>query len=55
LTASEGEVNLAAEICASYGDAPDEGTVAVRIKSDQATRDIEVIPAKREAIDGMRV
>lgn len=55
LTASEEEINLAAEICASYGDAPDEGTVAVRIKSDQATRDIDVIPAKREAIDGMRV
>jgi tRNA U34 2-thiouridine synthase MnmA/TrmU len=55
LTASDEEIALAAEICASYSDSPRDGKVVLRVKSATGLERMEVRPADRKDIEGLRI
>ena len=55
LTASEDEMKLAMAICASYGDAPKEGPVTLKVKTPTGVGRAEVTPAKRSTTDPLRI
>ena len=55
VTATEDEVKLAAEICASYSDSPKEGGVLLQVKSSRGIESMNVEPAVRAEIDPLRI
>ena len=54
-TASETELQLAAAICARYGDSKPDEPVTVEISIGGKTRTVKVLPATQDAIDALRV
>jgi tRNA-uridine 2-sulfurtransferase len=55
MCAGERELSLAAAICARYSDCSPGEPVAVRVTSARGERLLEVVPARHEDIEGLRV
>lgn len=55
LTATDDDIVLSAQICASYSDAPRSGKICVKVKSCRGTRAVQVEAAGRSLIDSLLV
>ena len=55
LTAQDDSIAMGAAICVRYSDAPVDGPVQVRVRSSRGIRRIQVVPAKLDVADQLRI